>query len=178
MVRWRSAYILVCGFALGGILLVSSTAAGRDTVEKLQVKIERERNPVKKAKLEIKLARLKLEHAQDAYSKGNVSAGAELLNAYVDDMKSSWQTLLDSGRVASRKPQGFKELEIALREDSRVLEDLEHRIPVFDRKPVERAAGEAEKLHRQVLQALFPTLKSPKRRKHFVNPAGVPGGPV
>jgi hypothetical protein len=172
---WRLDYIFVLVLLLVGTLQTAPVAHARDSEAELQARIEQERNPVKKAKLEIKLARIKLGEAQAAYNKGDMNAGAEVLNAYVGHMESSWQALHDSGRVASRKPQGFKELEIALREDTRLLEDLKRSIPFFNRSPVEKVIQKVEKIRAQVLQALFPVMKPTKAPKHSANPGGVPG---
>ncbi len=172
MVWRRLSYVFLCVLVLGAVLQVVSVAFARDTEAKLLAKIEREKNPVKKAKLEIELARLRLQKAQDAYGKDNPSEGLGLLKAYVDNMKSSWQTLRTSGRQASRKPQGFKQLEIALREDSRALEDLQRSLPYSDQEPVRKAVEEVLKMRSEVLQALFPPLKHRKDAKHFQSPAG------
>ena len=176
MVWRRLSYVFLCALVLGAVLQAVPVAFARDTEAKLLAKIEREKKPVKKAKQEIKLARLRLQRALDAYGKGNPSEGLELLNAYMGNMKSSWQTLRASGRQASRKPQGFKQLEIALREDSRVLEDLQRSLPYSDQGPVQQAVDEILKMRSEVLQALFPPMKRRKGGKHFLSPAGDSGG--
>jgi hypothetical protein len=177
MVWHRLGYVFLCVLVLGAVFRPVSVAFARDTEAKLLAKIEREKNPVKKAKLEIKLARLRLQKAQDAYAKGNPSEGLELLNAYMDNMGTSWQLLRDSGRQASRKPQGFKELEIALREDSRALEDLRQSLSYYDQRPVRDAIEEVLKMRSEVLHALFPgmIMKPKKGVKHFLSPAGNSG---
>lgn len=141
-------------------------------------RIHNEQNPVKKAKLEIKFADLVLQQALDAYSKGDVESGAKLLGVCVEHMKASWKTLQDSGRNAAKQPQGFKELDISLREDFRLLEDLERRVTYFDRGPIEKTAQEIEGIRSEVLQALFPATKSrtigpPVAPMRLVSPRGI-----
>ena len=121
---------------------------------------EREQNPVKKSIYATRLAQLKLRQATDAYTKGDLDQGPKLLDEYLNWVKHSWDLLKSSGRPAERKPQGFKELDIALREDARHFADLEHRVPFTDREPVTKAAQEAEKIRGEVLAALFPTGES------------------
>jgi len=139
---------------------------GRETEEQLIQRIQSEQNPVKKAKYEIKLASLKLAQVRDAYAQGHIEEGANLLAKLTDTTKTAWKILQNSGRKASKQPEGFRELEIALREDVRALQDLGRTVNYFDRTPLENAAQELEKMRGEVLHELFPgapprTLKGP-----------------
>jgi hypothetical protein len=146
---------------------------GRETEQQLLQRIQREQNPVKKAKDEIKLASLKLAQVQDAYSQGHVEAGAKLLGTLVDAMKTSWKLLQDSGRKASKQPEGFRELEISLREDVRLLEDMERTVSYFDRAPLINAAQELDQIHGEVFHALFPA-GNPRNHKDSPPPQTTP----
>jgi len=155
---------------LAGALLGSAAARTRDTEEQLLARLQSEHNPVRRAKYEMQLGQMKLEQSIEAYEQGNVELGGPLLDAYLERMKDAWQTLHSSGRNAARQPQGFKELDIALRQDSRLLEDLTHRISFYDRGPVEKVAKEIEGIRSEVLRALFPAERSPA-------PGGTPTRP-
>jgi hypothetical protein len=161
--------LLACLAVRGVFFLRGSPALGRETEEQLLERLQREQNPVKKAKYEIKLADLKLQQARAAYQQRDLELGAKLLGALVEHMKSSWKILQESGRQAAKQPQGFKELEISLRQDGRLLDDLRHRLAYLDRDPVERATEELEQIHSQVLEALFPGAK-----RHTRNPPAAP----
>lgn len=153
----RLAAGILLPLVLGGLTGVSSPAGRRDTESSLLSRIERERNLVKKAKLEIRLGRLKLLQALAARDQGDVEGCYRLLEAYLERMKSAWATLKSSGRQAARRPEGFKELDIALREGGRLLEDLAHRVSYQERGPVEKVAKEIEQIRNEVLRALFPS---------------------
>jgi len=129
---------------------------GRDTEEQLLQRIQSQQNPVKKAKDEIKLGSLRLTQVHDAYSQGQVEAGAKLLGTFVDTMKASWKLLQGSGRKASKQPEGFRELEISLRENVRSLQDLGRTVSYFDRAPLMNAAEELDQMRTEVLHELFP----------------------
>jgi len=146
---------------LAGLLPGGATARTRETEEQLLAHLQSESNPVKRAKYEIRLGRIKLEQAIGAYEHGNIEVGGPLLDAYLARVRDAWQSLRGSGRNAARQPQGFKELDIALREDARRLEDLKHRVPFDDRGPVEKVAKEVEGIRSEVLRALFPAGRSP-----------------
>jgi hypothetical protein len=160
---------------LGIMAFTGSHAQGRETEEQLLQHIQSEQNPVRKSKYELKLADLKLEQARDAYGQNNPEQGAKLLGAFTDSMRGSWKALQESGRKAVKQPQGFKELDISLREHARTLEDLARRVPYFDREPVEKATHELERIRVEVLQALFPAKGSsnsnPPAPKPFSRPA-------
>ena len=170
--RWT---ILPVGLTFIGIVLTGLPAMGRDTEQQLLARIQSEQNPVKKAKEEIRLASFKLSHIQDAYSQGKIEEGAKLLATFVDTMKTSWKTLQDSGRTAAKQPQGFRELEISLREDIRALQDLTRTVGYFDRAPLENSVQELEHMHDEVIKALFPggtprTSKGPPSSKTATSP--------
>lgn len=143
----------------------ASPVPARETEEQLLARLRNEPNPVKRAKFEIRLGRIKLLQAIEAYNKGDVEPGGQLLKAYLERMQSSWRTLRGSGRNAAKHPQGFKELEFALREHARLVEDLARRVPYFDRGPIEAALAEIEQVRDEVLRALFPAIGTPARSK-------------
>ncbi len=156
--RWAGLPVWLAVLAM---MLAGSCAQARDTEAQLVQRIQSEKNPVKKAKDEIKLAQLKLAEVQDAYSQGHIDAGVRLLSALVDAMKSSWKFLQESGRKASKHPEGFRELDIALRENVRALQDLGRTVSYFDRAPVTHAAQQLEQEREEVLHALFPGTHRP-----------------
>jgi len=143
-----------------GILTAALCVPAPQTDEQAQHRLQGQQNLVKKAKVEIKLSRMKLTEVEDAYSNGRIEQGAKLLGALVGQMKGSWKLLQDSGRKASKQPDGFRELEIALREHARALQDLERRVSYFDRAPLTNAAQEFEQMRSEVLQELFPDDKT------------------
>lgn len=147
-----------------------------DNEQDLLARLEREQNPVKKSRYATRLAQVKLQQSTDAYAKRDFEQGAKLLDDYLKWVGRSWDFLKGSGRPADRKPQGFKELDIALREDARKFEDLQHSIPFTDRDPVAKAAQAAEKIRGEVLAVLFPNGESRGAGKAS-GPQGKPAPP-
>jgi len=142
--------------ALGIVAAASPLLAKQLDEQELEARMNSETNPTKKAKLAIQLGALKLSEAVDAYDQNQFDEGPKLIGSYCSWMKKSWELLEKSGRDASRKPQGFKDLDIALRENARRLNDLIQRTPFADRPNIEHAGAEIDALHAQVLAALFP----------------------
>jgi hypothetical protein len=173
--RWTG--LSVC-LAMLVILSTALCALGRETEEQLLQRIQGEQNPVKKAKDEIKLANLKFTQVHDAYSQGHIEAGVKLLGTFVDVMKTCWKVLQDSGRKASKQPEGFRELEISLRENVRLLQDLGRTVSYFDRTPLVNAAEQMEQMRFEVLHALFPEDKTHNRKGSPASQTTTsPGGP-
>jgi hypothetical protein len=170
--------VLSVWLAIGAILLAGLCAMGRETEEQLRQRIESEQNPVKKAKDEIKVARLKFMQAHDAYLQGHTEEGVKILGAFVDTLKTAWKLLESSGRKASKQPEGFRELEISLREHVRSLQDLGQNVSYFDRAPLAKAAEELEGMRVEVLHALFPgDIPLPRKGSHAPPAAASPGSP-
>jgi len=159
--------LLILGFLLTGVP-VFLAAAPSDTERHLQAHVEKETDPVKKSKGTTRLARIKLEQAMQAYEHGRIEQGAQLVTTYLGRIKDSWQLLKTCGRNAARDPRGFKELDIELREDTRLLEDLKRRISFDDRGPLDQAGKELEDVRAEVLHALFPVARAPEA----ANPSG------
>lgn len=157
----RSHFSLLLVVLLAAILSFASKFAtasppGEDPDADLIQKLAREQDLVKKAKIEIRLARLKLHRARYTRENGDVEASLSLLQAYHAHIENAWSHLQKSGRLAHKKPQGFKELDIALREDIRFLEDFKRGFSLADREPVEKTISEVERIRADVLKALFP----------------------
>jgi hypothetical protein len=144
------------------VLLLGAANPGpsRDTEQNLQLRLQRATKPVKKAQYEIRLARLKLTEAIDAFDKRDADKARELLAAYLAHIRSAWQLLQSSGRNAFRHPEGFKELDIALREDGRLLEDLGHHLSYYERSAVDKTAEEIEQIRADVIKALFSPVRA------------------
>ncbi len=121
-------------------------------------RIQRERNPIKKAKLEVRLANVKLKEAISAYDGQKLNQGASLLKDYLSDAEEAWHTLKATGRDAAKKPQGYMDLEISLREDMRELTEARRRTYYTNRGPIDEARNQTGNLHTKVLSALFPGL--------------------
>jgi hypothetical protein len=165
--------VTILSLAAAFVLAPAQVWARRhDDPAKLKAAIERERNPVKRAKLEIRLARIELQQGLDAYDKNHVNRGQLLLGAYLQEMTDSWNLLKNSGRDAVKNPSGFMQLEIALRENGRFLNDLEERVSYLEQAPIRKTLDAMNRLHSRVLMALFPGSARPPVTIHKSPKAG------
>ncbi len=157
--RWMLAPLLVG--LLASTLPAALTVMNNDTETNLAAKLKRESNPVRKAIIEIQISKLKLQAAKDARGKNNVDESLQSLQDYHGHIQSAWTLLLESGRIAQKKPQGFKELEIALREDERTLEDIERNYSLADREQIDQLLQDIKRIRADVIKALFPAAQTP-----------------
>lgn len=134
----------------------ASEARRQDTTADLQARIQREKDPVKKAKLQIRLGRLEVGQAAEAYNHQQIPQGQKLLSESTIVMENAWTLLKSTGRNPAKKPDGFMQLEIGLREETRALDQLRRRIFYLDRDPVDSALKALNQIHSQVLVGLFP----------------------
>lgn len=155
----------------GRVSLHAFPGPNKDKEEKLIAKIERENNPGKKARLQLRLAKLKLKEAGQAYDSRDFGEGKSLLRQYLGYVRDSWATLQGADNGVRKHLPAFKDLEISLREDDRFLQDLRHHVPYPESENVKKIAEESRAVHNQVLEAIFPGDGTPKgNRKRLRSP--------
>ncbi len=163
----RRFSVVVFGLSCLSLFLPSSLlVARRLDAGKLVARIAREKNPVKKARMEVKLGRFHLDQAIRAYDRRQNRQGQKLLGESQADLQNAWKTLEASGRNAAKKPQGFMKLEIGLREDLRLLRELRRQVFYLNRGPIDAALSSLGQLHAKVLVALFPGAVPPAFSRH------------
>jgi hypothetical protein len=150
-----------------------------DKEENLIAKTGRETNPGKKARLQLRLAKLKLREAGKAYHDRNFAQGRALLRQYLGYARDSWATLQAADNAVGKHLRAFKDLEISLREDDRFLEDLSRRVPYPESETIGKIAKESSEVHNQVLEAIFPDGVPPRGKKKRPMPprSAVPANP-
>ena len=149
----------------GQVSLHAFPRPSKDKEEVLIGKIARENNPGKKARLQLRLAKLKLKEAGQAYDTHDFEKGKALLQHYLGYVRDSWATLQGADSDVRKHLRAFKDLEISLREDDRFLEDLRHHVPYPESENVRKVAEESRAVHNQVLEAIFPDGKPPGRNQ-------------
>jgi len=135
-----------------------------ERLQREREKLSRATDPVDRAKTDITISEILLSLASDAIKSGEPEVLGKRLAEYVDTIRDAHQTMMKTGRDAHRKPKGFKELEIALRRQIRVLDDLSHSVSFDQRDPVEKAKQEASDIREDVFRALFGEQNAPPRK--------------
>jgi len=147
------------------------TASLQGQVDKRLERLDRERarlkaviDPVERTKSDIAISEILLSLASDAVRSGEPEVLEKRLAEYVDTIQDAHQAMMKTGRDAHRKPKGFKDLEIALRHQIRMLEDIGKSLTFDQRTPVDRAKQEASDIRDDLLKALFGEQNAPSRK--------------
>jgi len=137
-------------------------AAGREEEDRAKLleherqKFAKEEDPVSRAKIGIRISDILLDEVAESVREGKIENMEQQLAAYADTIQAAHTTLMESGRNASKKPGGFKELEIALRKHVRKFEDFARLLNLQKRLPLEKARDFAVGVREKLLKALFP----------------------
>lgn len=155
----RAAILLVPVFLIGASARIASATEQEERaklLERERQKFTREDDPVDRAKIGIKISEILLEDVAESVKDGQFDNLEQQLTAYSETIQAAHDGLVESGRIASKKPAGFKELEIALRRQIRKLEDFARVLNLQRRVPLEKARNFASTVRNKVLKALFP----------------------
>lgn len=156
-----------CFAILAQAFAYAAPAKNQEREKDLAAKIAQEQNPGKKARLQLRLARLKLADADVAYHERDFAGGRTFLEQYLEQVRNSWATLENTEDGAGKHLGALKDLEISLREDGRILEDLRRRVPYPESEAIKDIATESGEVHNRVIEALFPSGYPQKgKRKH------------
>jgi hypothetical protein len=148
-------------YALALLLLIQPTwLSGQDPkqLQRLtneQAKLQRQKDPVDRAKTGIKISEILLAFAGEAANSGDMETMQQRLSEYTETIQTAHRTLVETGRDAHRKPGGFKDLEIAIRRHLRQLEDMGGILSFDERDPVLKARDEASGVREAILNAMF-----------------------
>ena len=133
-------------------------------LQKLEENFQKQKDPVHQAKALAKLLPKEVEAAGLKMKAGQVDEGIEMLTHYRDETKNVYQALVATDRNPVKKPDGFMQLQIALRESVRRLRSVLYIVPYERRQRVEAVRADMEQLNAQLLQQLFPPPR-PKPKK-------------
>ena len=150
-----------------GPSLITALARLDKRLERLQKereKLNRQTDPVDRTKTLITVSEILLSLASDAIKTGEPEVLDKRLSEYVEAIRDAHDAMMKTGRDAHKKPKGFKELEIALRRQIRMLDDLSRTVTFDQRDPVDKAKKEASDIREEVFKALFGEQNAPSRK--------------
>jgi hypothetical protein len=147
------------------------TVALQPQIDKRLERLERDREKLKhttdavdRTKIDIDISEILLSLVSDAVKSGEPEALGRRLNEYVETIQDAHQAMMKTGRDAHRKPKGFKDLEISLRRQIRILDDIGRGLTFDQREPVEKAKQQASDIRDDLLKALFGEQNAPGRK--------------
>jgi hypothetical protein len=147
-------------------LLVPLAAQDRLAVD--LARYEQETDPVRKARALVKLGDDQIDEARRQLKDGNDVASLHALEQYRDEIQHVAEALKATGVDPEKKPAGFKELQISLRETVRRIDDLILSLPVDKRPFFREVRSDLVKTQNDLIDALFP--RQPDRNSKKPNP--------
>jgi hypothetical protein len=147
-------------FRVAGIALIISAAPGamqtQDRTAEFRSKFVHQTDPIQKAKLLPQLGDAEFREIQKETGAGNLPAALEILQQYREEAQTCEKALDANGRDPERNPNGFKQLQISVRESLRRLDDLLVGLSADDQKPFLDIRKDLDEMNRQLIHELFP----------------------
>jgi hypothetical protein len=106
------------------VFSLCSAAAAQDRQSEELARYQHEPDPVRKSRLLVKLGDEQVDLARKELKADQDVASLHTLELYRDEVHETIAALNATGVDAERKPAGFKELQISLRETIRRIDDL------------------------------------------------------
>ena len=113
-------------------------------------------DPVQNAKAAVKKGELQLAQVRRELNAENYGEALRVLIEYRDAMKSAHASLKASGRDAEKKPGGFKNLQIHIRQSVQRLDQTILTLPVEERGPFDSIRKELDSIDKELIDVLFP----------------------
>src|SRR5215468_10878441 len=144
----------------GGAAVVSVVlflpAIAQESVAELQAKFDHENNSVKKAKLLVRLGDAQFEEARRAEKAGNNNAVDATLEKYRDNVRAALEALKKQHGDAEKHSNGYKQMEIHVKEGIREVEDSMIATPVPYKPPLQIVRQDLINMDEKLIRLLFP----------------------
>ncbi len=144
------------GWAVLTIVLVSSSAVAQDRVPELRARFQKEADPVRKAKMVPRLADAEFSEVQNQIAAGNLTDAAAIASEVRDEAHAAQEALDGKKRDPEQHPDGYRQLQISVRESVRRLDDILIGQAADDQKPFQEIRDDLDKMDRQLIHQLFP----------------------
>ena len=150
----------------GFLLLALSTAVfAQDPQAAGLAQYQHESDPVRKARALVKLGGDQIDQARKQLKSGDDVGSLHTLEQYRDEVRETVAALKAAGIDAEKRPAGFKELQISLRETIRRVDDLIFTLPVDKRPFFREVRTDLVTAQNDLIDALFPRDAGQKSKK-------------
>ncbi|HVB34065.1 MAG TPA: hypothetical protein VNJ52_06815 [Patescibacteria group bacterium] len=156
-----------CAQLAGVMLLFSLALHGQDPKKllKLEAKFQDQKGAVRQAKTLAKLLPKEVLMAAQEIQEGEFDPGIARLERWSAQARQVHDALVATGRNAVKKPAGFTQLQVALRESIRRLGDIVFSLPLGRQDRAEAVEANLRQINSQLLEELFPPPPPPKPKR-------------
>ncbi len=138
-------------------LAVALAGGAAQKLEKLEARFLRADSPLERVRILARLGPLEVGEARKELDAGQFSEALQRLQQYRDRTRQAYEELRARIPNPAKKPAGFKELEISLRETLRRLDDLLTAAPLEYQNVLRAVRADLDTLHARLLDDLFPS---------------------
>lgn len=148
-----------------GLMMVAPAQSARvqQDLAKDKLKYDHAENAVDRAKSLGKLSHEEYVAARQAVDAGKTDEALQLVRDFNEQATDTHSALLKTGIDPSRNSNGFRQLQISVRERERDLKELIRRIGFEQSQPFEELGTALDKLNQKLIQELFPR-RSPNKQ--------------
>jgi hypothetical protein len=157
--------LYLCGGLFLAALVVSP--GPREKEPELRAQYERETSPVHKAELMQKLGAAEFREIERDISNRQFEGAVHVLDQYHSEAKECSKELDQLNVNAEKKPAGFKQLQISVRESLERLDRLIAGMTADEQARFRHDRDDLEELNSHLLQELFPS-ERPRRNYHHI----------
>jgi hypothetical protein len=162
-----SAMPRMCAAVVVALSLLMTLAA-QDRLAVELTRYQQETDPVRKARALAKLGGDQIALARMQLKDGEDVAALHTLEQYRDEVQQTAAGLKATGVDAEKKPAGFKELQISLREIIGRIDELILTLPMDKRPFFHEVRSDLAKTQNDLFDALFP--RRPDQNSRKTNP--------
>ena len=127
----------------------------------LRSRFTRETDPIRKAKLLVALGDAEFRDILKDADAENFGEALAIFQQYRDEARACQKALDGKEADPEKHPNGFKQLQISLRQSLRRLSDIIVELPVDEQKPFLDVREDLEQMDRQLIHELFPRRPEP-----------------
>jgi hypothetical protein len=143
------------------VVLVAGSLLAQDRTAQLRSRFEKESDPVHKARMVALLADSEFRDMHEKLDTGDLAGALEIAQRVRDEAQASKKMLDAKSRDAEAHPEGYKQLEISVRESMRRLDDIMVSLAKDEGAPLAEVRKDLDELDRQMIHQLFPKRPEP-----------------
>jgi hypothetical protein len=142
--------------AVAALLAQPALAALPQQWKDLQAQFDQESDVVRRSKLMIRLSNEDFRQIREYLNAQDNAAALKLLQHLRDDAKACDSQLEAHSGNPESHPAGFKDLQVAMRESLRRLDDLMNGLTSDEQPPFQAVREDLEEIDRRLIRQLFP----------------------
>ncbi|HVA18103.1 MAG TPA: hypothetical protein VMV59_10385 [Candidatus Dormibacteraeota bacterium] len=136
--------------------LTAQTARVQKEIAKDKANYERQTKPVGRAKAVVKLGRAEYLAARQSLDAGNIRSAFEFLADYNEQAIAAHDALEKLDVDPEKHSNGFRQLQISVRESLRQLREIIGRVPLEQQESFQKLEEDLDALNQKLILELFP----------------------